>query len=138
MKRGVAIIHSEQFCPVSARISRQQRIIRTVSRSSGMSSLFRNFSVQVTYQSNRSFNIPPRATPRAFEFLENFCSNSPSRGRKAVQIPHHRSIPGDQMPPSPGNYNNNNNNNFISYINIQISHHLQIARLIEAGGVWTA
>ena len=29
------------------------------------------------YQSNRGFNIPPRATPRAFEFLENFCSNSP-------------------------------------------------------------
>ena len=46
----------------------------------------------------------PRATPRAFEFLENFCSNSPSRGRKAVQIPHHRSIPGDQMSPSPGNF----------------------------------
>ena len=32
-------------------------------------------------------------------------------------------------------YNNNNNNIFISYINIQISHHLQIVRLIEAGGV---
>ena len=30
----------------------------------------------VMYQSNRSFNIPPRATPWAFEFLENFCSNS--------------------------------------------------------------
>ena len=28
------------------------------------------------YQSNRSFNIPSRAIPRAFEFLENFCSNS--------------------------------------------------------------
>ena len=46
----------------------------------------------------------PRATPRAFEFFENFCSNSPSRGRKAVQMPHYRSIPGDQMPPSPGNF----------------------------------
>ena len=31
--------------------------------------------------------------PRAFEFLENFCSNPPSRGLKAVQIA------GDQMPP---------------------------------------
>ena len=35
------------------------------------------------------------------------------------------------------------NNNFtlfsyIKYTNIQISHHLQIARLIEAGGVWKA
>ena len=37
------------------------------------------FHLQVIfmYQSNRSFNIPPRAAPRAFEFLENFCSNSP-------------------------------------------------------------
>ena len=29
----------------------------------------------------------PRATPRAFEFLENFCSNSPLTGPKAVQMP---------------------------------------------------
>ena len=36
-------------------------------------------------------------------------------------------------------YNNNNNNIFISCIkNTLVSHHLQIARLIEAGGVWTA
>ena len=33
----------------------------------------------------------PRATPRAFESLENLCSNSPLAGRKVVQ-----------MPPSPG------------------------------------
>ena len=33
---------------------------------------------KVMYQSNRSLNIPPtRATPKAFEFLERFCSNSP-------------------------------------------------------------
>ena len=32
----------------------------------------------VMYQSNRSFNIQPRA----FEFLENFCSNSPLPGPK--------------------------------------------------------
>ena len=30
-------------------------------------------SLSIMYQSNRSLNIPPRA----FEFLENFCSNSP-------------------------------------------------------------
>ena len=30
----------------------------------------------VMYRSNRSFNIPPRATPRAFDFFENYCSNS--------------------------------------------------------------
>ena len=42
---------------------------------------------RIMYQSNRSFNIPPPlATPRAFEFLENFCSNSPLTGRKAVQM----------------------------------------------------
>ena len=46
---------------------------------------------------------PPRATPRAFEFLENFCSNSPLPRLKSFQMPHHRSIPGDQMSPPPGN-----------------------------------
>ena len=36
------------------------------------------------YQSNQSFNIPPpRAIPRAFEFWENFCSNSPLTGPKS-------------------------------------------------------
>ena len=57
------------------------------------------------YKSNRSLNIPTRATPppRAFEFLENFVQIPPSRGLKAVQMPHYRSIPGDRMPPLPGN-----------------------------------
>ena len=57
---------------------------------------------------NRELNVPVKSKlqhpPRAFEFLEHFCSNSPSRGRKAVEMPHHRSIPGDQMPPPPGNF----------------------------------
>ena len=35
------------------------------------------------YQSNRSFSIPPPANPQAFEFLENFCSNSPLTGSKS-------------------------------------------------------
>ena len=39
--------------------------------------------------------------PRTFEFLENFCSNPPSPGQKAVQMPHQRSISGDQMLSSP-------------------------------------
>ena len=47
---------------------------------------------------------PPRATPRAFEFLENFWKIPHSRGQKAVQMPRHRSIAGDQMPPPPGNF----------------------------------
>ena len=33
---------------------------------------------------------PPRATPRVFEFLENFWNISHSPGRKAVQMPHPR------------------------------------------------
>ena len=39
---------------------------------------------RIMYPSNRSFNIPSLlATPRAFEFLENFCSNSPLPGLKS-------------------------------------------------------
>ena len=51
---------------------------------------------------------PARATPGAFEFFENFWKIfgqiPSSRGRKAVQMPHHRPITGDQMPPPPGNF----------------------------------
>ena len=36
----------------------------------------------VMYRSNRSFNMPPRATPRAFDFFENYCSNCPLPGPK--------------------------------------------------------
>ena len=36
----------------------------------------------IMYRSNRSFNMPPRATPRAFDFFENYCSNSPLHGPK--------------------------------------------------------
>ena len=66
---------------------------------SGLSLSKRSHSEKLMYQSNRSFNISPRAIPRPFEFLEN--QIPPSRGRKAVQMPHHRSIPGDQMLPPP-------------------------------------
>ena len=34
------------------------------------------------YRSNRSFSMPPRATPRAFDFFENYCSSSPLPGPK--------------------------------------------------------
>lgn len=30
---------------------------------------------------------PPRANPRAFEFLENFCSNPPSRVKELFKCP---------------------------------------------------
>ena len=38
------------------------------------------------YQSNRSFNTPP-GNPRAFEFLENFCSNSATRPKSCSNAP---------------------------------------------------
>ena len=56
------------------------------------------------YQSNRSFNIPPGQPPRHLNFWKIFVQIPPSRDRKAVQMPHHRSIPSDQMPPPPGNF----------------------------------
>ena len=118
----------------------------------------------IMYQSNRSFNIPPRQPPGHLNFwkffwkippspgrqavqmppplgkLPDYCLKlfssfyyvpvksklqhppspgqppgicifckifvqiPPSRGRKGVQMPHHRTIPGDQMPPPPGNF----------------------------------
>ena len=42
---------------------------------------------------------PPPPLPWTYEFFEKFCSNPPFLGQKAVQIPHHMSIPGDQIPP---------------------------------------
>ena len=44
------------------------------------------------YRSNRSFNMPPppRANPRAFDFFENYCSNSPLPGPKCrSNAPHY-------------------------------------------------
>ena len=57
------------------------------------------------YQSNRSLNIPtPGQPPGHLNFWKIFVQIPHSRGRKAVQMPHHRSIPGDQTPPPPGNF----------------------------------
>ena len=58
----------------------------------------------VMYRSNRSFNMPPRATTRAFDFFENYCSNSPHPGQNAVQMPHTRVYSGNQMPPPWGHF----------------------------------
>ena len=46
---------------------------------------------------------PSRQTPGHFNFWKIFAQIPPSRGQKAVQMPHHRSIPGDQMTPPSGN-----------------------------------
>ena len=45
---------------------------------------------------------PPGQPPGHLDFWKICVQIPPSRGRKAVQMPHHRSIPGDQMPPLPG------------------------------------
>ena len=37
---------------------------------------------RLMYRSNRSFNMPPPGNPRAFDFFENYCSNSPLPGPK--------------------------------------------------------
>ena len=47
---------------------------------------------------------PPGQPPGHLNFWKIFVQIPPSRGRKAVQMPHHSSIPGDQMPPPPGNF----------------------------------
>ena len=51
---------------------------------------------------NEASTSPLGNPPRVFQFLKIFCSNPLSRGQKAVQMPHNRSISGDQMPPPPG------------------------------------
>ena len=57
----------------------------------------------IMYQSNRSLNIPPGQPPAYLNFWKIFVQVPPSRGWKAVQMPHHGSIPGDQMSPPPEN-----------------------------------
>ena len=63
-----------------------------------------NFYLQFMYRSNGSFNMPPPGNPRAFDFFENYCSNSPYPGQNAVQMPHTRVHSGDQMPPPRGHF----------------------------------
>ena len=48
---------------------------------------------------------PPRATPRAFDFFENFIVQIPPYpGQNAVQMPHTMVYSGDQMPPPRGRF----------------------------------
>ena len=47
---------------------------------------------------------PPGQPPGHLNFWKIFVQIPPSRGRKAVQIPHYTSIQGDQMPPPSGNF----------------------------------
>ena len=60
--------------------------------------------VYVLVKSKLQHAPPPRATPRAFDFFENCCSNSPYPGQNAVQMPHTWVHSGDQMPPTRGHF----------------------------------
>ena len=60
--------------------------------------------VYVPVKSKLQHPPPPGQPPGICIFCKIFVQIPPSRGRKAVQMPHHRSIPGDQMPPPPGNF----------------------------------
>ena len=83
-------------CSEHAHSGRNISKSRTVNR---LRELCQQF-VHVMYQSNRSLNIPPGH----LNFWKIFVQIPPSRGRKAVQMPHYRSIPGGQMPPPMGNF----------------------------------
>ena len=49
--------------------------------------VYQSHRAELMYQSNRSFNIPPRATPRAFEFWQIFVQIPPSRAEKLFKCP---------------------------------------------------
>ena len=63
----------------------------------------------VMYRSNRSFNIPPRATPRAFDFFENHCANSPLPGRKCRSNAPHWGPFRWSNAPTPGTFHRHKN-----------------------------
>ena len=48
------------------------------------------FDCYVSVKSKLQHTPPPQANPRAFDSFENYCSNSPLPGEKAVQMPHTR------------------------------------------------
>ena len=61
------------------------------------------------YRSNRSFNMPSRATPRHLTFLKIIVQIPPYPGQNAAQMPHTRFHSGDQMPPTPGTFHRHKN-----------------------------
>ena len=63
----------------------------------------KGFHMKLSYVPVKSkLQHPP--PPGHLNFWKIFVQIPPSRGRKTVQMPHHRSIPSDQMPPPPGNF----------------------------------
>ena len=61
--------------------------LSTTFTSNGHCESCRSLFITVMYRSNRSFNMP---SPRAFDFFENYCSNSPLPGSKCrSNAPHY-------------------------------------------------
>ena len=67
------------------------------------------FQSNIMYRSNRSFNIPPRATPRAFDFFENYCSNSPLPRPKCRSNAPHKGPFRWSNAPTPGTFHRHKN-----------------------------
>ena len=65
-----------------------------------------NFPLDLMYQSNRGFNIPPGPgqPPGHLTFLKIIVQIPPYPGQNAVQMPHTRVHSGDQMPPPRGHF----------------------------------
>ena len=95
--RGSAIMRLSLF-------SSKQCIIKQLSVHVGFCDILRLRLITLMYRSNRSLNIPPRQSPGPLNFWKIFVQIPPSRGQKAVQMPHYRSIPDDQIPPTPGKF----------------------------------
>ena len=66
--------------------------------------LERTFLPFVMYRSNRSFNMPPRAPPRAFDFFENYRSNFPLPGPKCRSNAPHYGPSRWSNAPTPGTF----------------------------------
>ena len=60
--------------------------------------------ITCTSQIEASTSPPPRQPPGHLNFWKIFVQIPPFGGQQAVQMPRDRSIPGDQMPPPPGNF----------------------------------
>ena len=61
------------------------------------------------YRSNRSFNMPPPASPRAFDFFENYFSNSPLPGPKCRSNAPHWGPFRWSNAPTPGTFHRHKN-----------------------------
>ena len=78
---STATSYSWQNCAFNYSLAWVSTVLRQMTLTSPIA-LREERVVLVMYRSNRSFNIPPRTTPWAFDFFENYCSNFPLPGPK--------------------------------------------------------